>query len=132
MMRGARYRDERGTSLIEFALTAPVFVLLLTGVVECGVLLWTQLGLQHGVDMAARYAAINGNTCQTSCVQNYASTQVFGLAVSPSVFTASTQTCGNAVAASYPYRLITGSFLAPFLGFSSITLTAQSCYPKLS
>jgi Flp pilus assembly protein TadG len=48
-MKPARFcSDERGTTVLEFALTVPIFFMLLFGVVGGGLLLWMQLGLQHG------------------------------------------------------------------------------------
>ena len=46
-------RDQSGTTALEFALTAPVFFLFIFGVIELGLLFWTQIGLQHGAEMAA-------------------------------------------------------------------------------
>ena len=43
----ALWRDERGASALEFALTAPVFFLFIFGIIEFGLLFWTQLGLQR-------------------------------------------------------------------------------------
>jgi uncharacterized membrane protein len=51
--------DERGATLVEAAITMPLFLSLTFGVLQAGLLLWTQAGLQHGVDMAARCATVN-------------------------------------------------------------------------
>jgi Flp pilus assembly protein TadG len=117
---------EQGTSTIEFGLTAPAFFVLVFGIVCIGWLLWTQLGLQHGAEMAARYATINASATndevQTKFVQ-----QSYGLNP-PSTFTLDrTQACGNRVSASY-----TVSFFSTYFGRPSLTLTAQSCFPKAS
>ena len=53
-----RWRDQRGATALEFALLAPVFVLLIFGIIGIGMLFWTQVGLQHGVQMAARCASV--------------------------------------------------------------------------
>ena len=60
------WRDQRGASALEFGLTAPVFFLLLFGVIEVGLLFWTQIGLQHGAEMAARCASVNSTLCPNS------------------------------------------------------------------
>jgi len=49
----------------------------------------------------------------------------FGLSIPSSTFTVTTPACGNQVNASYVYSFITMAFGSP-----SVTLTAQSCYPK--
>jgi Flp pilus assembly protein TadG len=120
------WRDRRGASAVEFAITAPLFFALLFGIVEAGLILWTQLGLQHATEMAARCASINATTCNSaSAIQNFAAQQAFGLSVPASVFTATTPACGNQVAANYTYQFITGYF-----GLPSLALNAQSCFPK--
>jgi Flp pilus assembly protein TadG len=118
--------NTKGTTAVEFGITAPVFVMVIFGILECGTLLWTQLGLQHGTQMAARCASINSSNCgNPTDIQAYAALQAYGLAVSPSVFTASTSACGNQVSASYTYQFVSSYFGAP-----SLTLTAQSCFPS--
>jgi Flp pilus assembly protein TadG len=119
-------RDTRGTSVVEFGLTAPVFVMLMMGVLEVGLLMWTQVGLQHGAEFAARCASINATLCgSASAIQSYAAQQAFGLNPPSSVFTVSTPACGNQVSASYPYQFFTSYF-----GVPTLTLTARSCFPK--
>lgn len=120
------WSDVRGTAAIEFGLTAPIFFMMLFGLIVCAMLLWTQVGLQHGAEMAARCATIDKNACgSTSAIQNYAAKQTFGVNPPPSTFTVSTPACGNQVSASYEFPFITS-----FFGASSFTLSAQSCFPK--
>ena len=119
-------RDERGASAVEFAVTAPVFFALLFGIIESGLVLWTQLGLQHGAEMAARCASVNTTICGTvSAIQNFAAQQAFGVNPPASTFAVTTPACGNQVNASYSYQFVTGYFGAP-----SLTLSAQSCFPN--
>lgn len=123
-MRLNLLHDLRAASAIEFAMTAPIFFLLLFAIIEGGLLLWTQLGLQNAVDMAARCASVNVTLCgNAGAVQTYAAQNAFGLNVPPSTFTFSTPTCGNQVSASYTYDFIV-SISAP-----TITLNARSCFP---
>ena len=51
--------DTRGNALVEFTVTFPFFLALMFGLVQAGLLLYTQNGLQHGVEMAARCASVN-------------------------------------------------------------------------
>ena len=113
---------EGGASVVEFALIMPVFVALLFGMVNCGLMLWTQLGMEHGAVAAARCATINPSSCPD--VPAYASQQAYDLNLPKSAFTLSTPVCGNQVAASYPFKFTTLIF-PPI----NITLKAQSCYP---
>jgi Flp pilus assembly protein TadG len=67
-----------GATAVEFSLTAPVFFAVVFGLVDCGLLLWTQLGLQHATELAARCASVNKTLCaDATAVKTYASTQVF-------------------------------------------------------
>jgi Flp pilus assembly protein TadG len=117
--------DERGTTAIEFGLTAPAFFLIVFGIIECGLLLWTQIGLLHGAEMAPRCASINKTVCgNDSATQNYAAQQAFGLNPSPSVYTVATAACGIRVSADYQFYFFTSYFDGP-----KLPLSAQSCFP---
>ena len=118
--------DERGTSAIEFGLTAPAFFAILFGIIEFGLIMWTQAGLQHGAEMAARCASIDTIVCgDQTATQNYAAQEAFGLNPSPSNFTVSTQPCGTLVSATYSFNMLTH-----YVGGPAIALNAQSCFPK--
>ncbi|WGR95589.1 pilus assembly protein [Bradyrhizobium sp. ISRA435] len=86
----ALWRDRRGASALEFGLIAPLFFAFVFGIVEVGLLLWTQAGLQHGVEIAARCATVNTTLCPTNkpdVIATYASQQAFGLNLPASTFT---------------------------------------------
>lgn len=120
-------RDQRGASALEFGLTAPVFFLFIFGVIEIGLLFWTQIGLQHGAEMAARCASINASVCPTgnpSAITSYATQQALGLSLPASTFTYSTPSCGNQVNASYSFQF------PDIIGLTPLTLTAQACFPS--
>lgn len=126
MKPSALFLDQRGTAAIEFSLTAPGFFILIFAIIEFGLLMWTQVGLQHGAEMAARCASINTTICGSiSSTQSYAAQQAYGLNPSPSIFSVSTQACGTSVTASYSFH-----FLTQYVGGPDITLNAQSCFPK--
>ena len=116
-----------GNVLVEFALIAPVLLLLLFGTIEAGRALWLQNALHYAVQAAARCASINTATCSSlGTIQSYAAS-VSGAQFDASVFSWSgTASCGNQVSASYPMSLY-----IPYVG-ASLTLTAQACFPKSS
>jgi Flp pilus assembly protein TadG len=119
------WRDNRGASAIEFAMTAPLFFLFIFGIIEFGLLFWTQLGLQHGAELAARCASVNSTLCpNSSAVTSYAAQQAFGLTLPSQTFTYSTPACGNQVSASYAFQF------PEVLNLSPLTLTAQACFPS--
>jgi Flp pilus assembly protein TadG len=117
--------DEQGATAVEFSITAPVFFLILFAIIEGGLLLWTQLGLQHGAEMAARCAGINKTLCgNNNAIANVAAQQAYGLNLPASTFTVSAAACGITVTANYQFSFITNYF-GP-----TIDLTAQSCFPS--
>ena len=114
--------------MVEFGLTAPLFIMLVWGIIEAGLALWTQFGLQNGVEAAARCASINTTTCSDSTTTaQYAVNNALGITVPSSTFRVQAGTCGNLVKANYTY-----SFFTLFFGTPTVTLTAQSCYPASS
>ena len=52
-------RDRRGVSTIEFAFIAPLFVILVVGVVEMGRLFYAHTSLRNAVAEGARFATID-------------------------------------------------------------------------
>jgi Flp pilus assembly protein TadG len=69
------WRDERGQSLVEFALVLPVLLLILVGIFNFGVLFYSDIVINEAARDAARYASIGvsqteilqviGQDCQT-------------------------------------------------------------------
>ncbi|MGH6811046.1 MAG: TadE/TadG family type IV pilus assembly protein [Methylocella sp.] len=118
------FNDQRGVSAVEFALTLPVFLLLLFGVWQICFGLWAQFALQHGAERAARCMAVNKTVCGTTTgTQSYAAGQSYGLNPSPSIFTVSNPTCGNQISAVYAVSPIVAS-----IGIPALTVHAQACY----
>jgi hypothetical protein len=151
-MRLKQIRDDtRGAALVEATITMPIFLLLTFGIVQCGLLLWTQLGLQYAVDMAARCTSVNDAANNTSyptsfCfsaplptpidkskIQSYAANNAWGIHPPASVFNVDLATdpthtvCsagipGNKVSVTnYNFDLINYIF--------SVNLSATACYP---
>ena len=62
-MPGLRVRQkEHGASLVEFALIAPLLILLLFGIIEFGWLFGQYNDVKHGAREGARYAAVNAGS----------------------------------------------------------------------
>jgi len=116
-------RASDGATALEFAIVAPVLLMLLLGIMEAGRALWTQNALNFAVEQAARCAAIDQNNCGSPAqVQSFAA-NVSGADFTSSIFTVTAAACGNLVSASYPMQLN-----IPYVS-AAPTLTAQSCYP---
>ena len=123
---GSLFSDRQGATAVEFSLILPALLLLLFGIVEFGRLLWTQSALHFAVEEAARCATVDAANCgSASAVQSFAVSRAAGLGLQNSVFALTTPACGNQVSASYPFPFVMAT-LFPY----SITLTAQSCFPK--
>lgn len=124
---GSRLLASRAGSIAtEFALVAPFLLLSLLGVEEFGRLIWTQVTLHYAVEQAARCGAVDSTTCSSSTqIQSFAASQAPGLGLAPAQFTVSTPSCGEEVSASFPFAFVVPNLL-PF----SVTVGAQSCYPK--
>jgi Flp pilus assembly protein TadG len=117
--------DARGATAVEFALTGPVFFAVVFLVIEGSMLMWTQVGLQHGAEMAARCATINPSLCNSpASIQAFAVQQTYGLNPPPATFTYTAAACGNQVSASYTFNILVNFFSLPSIG-----LNAQSCFP---
>jgi Flp pilus assembly protein TadG len=117
-----------GATAVEFALTAPMFMALVWGIIEVGLGLWTQYGLENGVEAAARCASVNTKTCTgSSTIATYAANNTMGVTIPSSAFTFSKVSCGNQVSASYDFAYLTNVFHAP-----KVTLAAQACFPDIN
>jgi TadE-like protein len=117
-------RDQIGSLTVDFALIATPLVLLIFGTMATGQMLWYQNALNYSVEEAARCASIDANNCSSvTQIKSYAAGRS-GAGFAPTVFDASTPSCGNKVTATYAMPLY-----IPFAPIS-VTLTAQSCYPK--
>jgi Flp pilus assembly protein TadG len=147
--------DTRGSVLVEFTVTLPLLLLLMFGLLQAGLLLYTKAGLQHGVEAAARCASVNYSANQiglnqscfivsgsaiapgsvtTTNIQQYAQQNSWGINPSLATFTVAggsrtTNTCGTP--ASYPGYKVTARYTYNIIQylFIGLTLHAASCFP---
>ena len=122
--------NDRGSTALEFAIVAPIWVTFVIGIVQAGMLLWVDNMLHDVVDAAARCTAIHSICTDQASMQNYAM-QITGF--SPGFFwsasdfhlnDANAGTCPNGssqVSINFSYRFL---YVAP------IPLSAISCYPN--
>jgi Flp pilus assembly protein TadG len=138
--------DTRGSVLVEFTLTMTLLLLLMFGLVQAGLLLWTQSGLQHGVERAARCASVNYSANQLgltqSCfavapnavtdttIQQYAAQSSWGIVPASSSFTVHSPPAASAKCGTDPGYVVTVSPTYNLINYLfSVTLTATSCFP---
>jgi Flp pilus assembly protein TadG len=136
MRRYALLADRAGATAIEFALLAPVFLLLLFGIIEVGRLVWVKQVLTEAAYSAARCAAL-ASPCKTqSDVQSFATARGlrWGLRVDASLiaYVASATCDGNAGSAQVTIRYNFASPLSGFIAALPRDVQAHGCFPKLS
>ena len=106
---GALARDRRGMSAVEFGLAAPVFLAMLTPVIDLGLAFSQQIRVNQAVESGAQYATANpynGTTWATNV--SSAMTNATTLSVSPVV---GAETCGCPNPTST--QIVTGSYGTP-------------------
>lgn len=109
-----------GSSIIEFAIAAPVFLLFMFGIMEMGIILWNLTSLNFAVAQAGRYAYVTPNVTQNAII-TYAKAQI--TTVSNITVTA------NVVAKNYADITGTLNYTFVFLPLSSMTLKASIRQP---
>jgi hypothetical protein len=83
--RRPRRRGERGQTLAEFAIVAPIFFLLVFGFVDMARLYQSWVTIQHAAREGARYGVTGREDCnvttpsRTACIEHVARTQTQGL-----------------------------------------------------
>ena len=115
--------DSRGTAAVEFALVAPVFVMLVVGTFYVCLCLFLTGSLHYAVEQAARCASVNTTVCSSSTtIVSYAQNNYFGPGGTPN-FTYAAAACGNSVTASMNYTLDIG------LRTFTLPVAATACFP---
>jgi Flp pilus assembly protein TadG len=120
--------DQQGTTAVEFAIIAPVFIALLVGVIALCICLFLVGSLHYAVEEGARCASVKTACADASGNPNaiatvaYAQSHYFGPAVSPA-FTYAAAPCGNSVTGSINYSMDVGfkTFVVP--------ISATACFP---
>jgi Flp pilus assembly pilin Flp len=116
-------RDQRGTTAVEFAIVAPVFIAMLLGTIALCIVLFLIGSLHYAVEEGARCRSVKTLICTDGpTTVAYAQNHYFGPAVSPT-FTYAAAACGNSVNASINYSMNVGfrTFVVP--------ISATACFP---
>ena len=135
----SRRRTDSGQTLVEFALSAVVFLLLVFAIIDFSFLYFAKLTLQNAVRQGGRYAitgqAMPGKTRYLSIMQ---AVQDFGLGFASGSNTSICSTgggCGSGggpgdtvtITITYPYKFIT-PWMAPFFTNGSYTIIVSSTF----
>jgi Flp pilus assembly protein TadG len=112
---------ERGANLVEFAVIAPLLIMLVMGIIDFGWILSTQQDVRHGAREAARLAAVNaGSTANMT-------TSVCGAMNMSAGATVTFNNGGGAIGSTGSIVLV--GPVTTLTGFSSLPF-ANSIYPS--
>jgi Flp pilus assembly protein TadG len=115
--------NQEGTTAVEFAIIAPVFILLVIGTIALCFALFLVGSLHFAVEDGARCASVKTTICTDSATTiAYTQSRYLGPNVSPT-FTYAAAACGNSVTASINYSMDIGfkTFVIP--------ISATACFP---
>ena len=117
------WSHDRGTTAVEFAIIAPVVLMLLVGIMSLSLMLFSIGNMHFAVEDAARCASARPTVCSSpAAIVAYANTRYSGALISP-VFTYTAAPCGNQVSVSVTYTFDVGMYR------QSVPLSATSCFP---
>lgn len=121
-------RDRGGNAVIEFAILAPLMIVMLVGVFDFARMFYVRHGLEYATEQAARYYMMNATAQQSAVTAYLRGLMVSGLGSSVSVAYTDTANCNaqsnvtcTKIAASYTFTFVVG-----LLGLGSKTLTATA------
>ena len=134
--RGAR----SGATAVEFALTSSALLMLCFGVMNLGLLLWTQEAIEAAAAATARCSALGASTCSNAqqYADSVAAAEAFtGVITTANVWVQANATCastqGNVTAGKNTVVIITSSFWSSGLlsyPLGGKALGATACYPS--
>lgn len=117
-----------GATAVEFAIVAPLFLVMVYGVMEVGRAMWIKSTMQFAVEETTRYAMVN-TSASTSALVTYAYTKLSGMDSSGITFTA-TLTSGTpnfmTVSGTYDFTALVSLVQLP-----DFTLNASSRVPLI-
>lgn len=132
-------KDQRGQSLLEFALIAPFLLFFLLALVNFAIAVDRKIVLDHAVREGVRYASVGGQALNSGTiasaqdVKSYTAAQSQGI-VSAGAVTVTNEDCNAAgelgdnvrVNAQYPYSFMTGVSDLFGAGLFTVTLNASA------
>ena len=122
LARPGSWRNDHGTATLEFAVGAPLILILAVGVIQMGMALFAQAGLRSAVESGARYATIYPTPTDTQ-IAALAMQSAYG--IDPTKVTGPTLSRGTANGVNYVDISMTYSLPLhfPFVKNQSINLS---------
>ena len=125
----ALWRNRRGAAAVEFAMLAPVFLMMLIGTVMMAMMFFTNSSLHFAVQAAARCVSVKTTVCTNAATTlAFAASNYFGASTAPT-FTCTGRVCGGTAACG---NKVTGQISFTFeVGMARYVtpLRADACYP---
>ncbi len=126
-------KDCRGAAFVEFGLLAPVFFLVIVGIVDFGRMVWLSNSVEHAATEGARYAAVRGagkpTVATAQQIEDFARAQVTLIPTSDMTVNVSWTPTNNNNPGSTVTIQVTYNFeylLVGFLGFDPVDLEGTS------
>jgi Flp pilus assembly protein TadG len=116
--------NQDGTTAVEFAIVAPVFLLMVFGTIGLCFALFLIGSLHYAVEDGARCASVKTTICtDANSIVTYTTGRYMGPNVSPN-FTYAAAACGNSVTGTISYSMNIGfrTFVIP--------ISATACFPS--
>jgi Flp pilus assembly protein TadG len=135
-MTGTRLlRSRKGATLVELALVAPIFILMVFGLIEFGRAYWTRQTLQEVAYQTARCMALDSQCATETQRRSFAVNRAQDYAITiaaANVTVRSGVTCRTRP--NSHEAAITIAFQSALQGFGLMpqTLTVRSCFPVLA
>jgi Flp pilus assembly pilin Flp len=123
-MRIRIYRDESGTTAIEFAIVGPVFIFLIVGIAFLCMAMAVAGSMHYAVEEGARCASVRKMMCSDEDTTiAYTKSHYFGPGGVPTFDYDPVAPCGHSVTASINYVVDMG------LKKITVPITAAACFP---
>ena len=120
------FASQGAASAVEFALVAPVVLLMFFGAIGGGILAYATVSLQRATEEAARCMSMDrADLCTSAGISAYGQSLYSGPGLTGLAFSTTKVACGYRVSG-------TGSFaFVPGLTGLSVTLQTSACYPGI-
>jgi Flp pilus assembly protein TadG len=117
-------REHGGAAALEFAMVAPVFIMLVVGGIAAGNAVFEVASMHYAVESGARCASIQTTVCtSSSAVVTYTQSHYAGPRLPAPTFTYSTAGCGHTVTGTVTYSMNIGTKTY------NIPVSTAACYP---
>ncbi len=126
----------KGSTIVEFALVAPAFVMIIFGIIEASRVFWIKQTLDEVAYSTARCMSVSSTCDGTGAPQSYAIARARGYSISltaPQVVSVNGTACkGTTGANSVTITKNIGSPMGGLIPQMPSTLRATACFPTLS